>query len=984
MRLVLTYLVLLSAGVCLAAPPTEFDPNYHVRNWQIEDGLPQNNVQKITQTADGYLWLATPNALARFDGRTFKVFNRADVATLRTNSITCLYGDRAGRLWIGAKDHLVCYAQGEFTAYTPPNPPAWGEFTGVAEDPSGALFALTVWGLCRIDPAQLRLAPMPNPLGRDARLAADSHGQIWISTGNTLCRLEANEWPVQHTFPYVVHSLVVDRDDVIWCGLNNGVIIQINHQNPPRQFKLGERTVTQIVTLDHNEIFFCMERRLHRFPGGEAARLSLPNGSRVGQILDAFKDREGNLWIGTEGDGLLALHWKPLQNFSVEEGLDHRYVTTIMEDRLERVWAGTLGTGAAILTDGRWKAFDFPVKRAVGALRETRDGSLWFATFGRHLWRIENNHPQLETRSRALAGRALFEDADGALWIGGDGMGIECLQNKQMRRYDTGRGLLTDETRCFAQTRNGDCWAGTAQGLYRIRNDKVLGFFTRDGIGDNTICALCVDIEGTLWIGTEGGGLSRFRDGRFSTINTQHGLLDNTVAQILEDDHGYLWLGTNRGLLRVNRAELNQALDGAVPRVSGRAFDKADGMRNLQCTAGFQPNCMKSRDGRLWFATVDGVAMVDPKLLPISQVPPPVHIERLVVDGLDLLRERTEAAFEPSPATERSRTLPSFESGRPTETIVSVPPGAKRLEIHYTGISFSGIDRLRFKYRLAGYDHEWNEADALRMASYTRVPPGSYEFHVQAANGDGIWNAQGARLAFVVRPQFWQTWWFRGTAALATAALISALACTRIHRRRQIEQLRLRIARDLHDEVGSNLGIIALYNQFAQAKTREGSSPSSEFQEIDSVVQRTAQSLRDVIWFTNPEFDTLGGMLQHMEDAAGRTLVGKTVIFESEPPETVRHLAVEFRRNVFFIFRELMHNVVKHSQARRVCIRLSEEKRRLILEVEDDGIGFDPAGGRKGHGLNNMTQRAAELGGALEITSRPGHGTTARLSVPMT
>lgn len=980
---VFAILTLSGACRCGAWSERDFAEEYHVRKWQVEDGLPQNTVYFITQTSDGYLWIATQDALARFDGRQFKTIYRASIPSLENRLIRCLYGDRAGRLWIGSDERLVCFAEGEFTVYAPPEGVKMGEFNGFGEDSSGRLYALGWLGFCRVDLDRAELTPLFNAFGPNggSRMAADRSGCLWIASGNSLYRFADNQWSLSATLPFIVSSLWLDSDDTLWCGLIGGEIVRIDSRGSQQRFKVGEGGMYALIRSDRSGMLFRMEHSFGRLSPTELIQVPLPSGKTVDRIHDLYKDREGNIWLGTEGDGLVMLRWNPLRAYSVEHGLRHSHVTTVAETREGRACLGTMGGGLVTLEEGRWRELKLPVWPNISSLLETREGALWVGTFGRHVWRFDKNGAHLETKSRALAARALFEDRGGGLWIGGDGMGVECLKEGRVARFDTGSGLLTDHTRCFAQDWTGAVWVGTERGLYRIRDQQVEGFFADAGLRAGTIHALFVDSQGSLWIGA-GGGLTRYRGDRFVTATHQHGLPDSLVAQILEDEFGFLWLGTSRGLFRARLAALNAVLDGEAKRIFGRSFGKAEGMRNLECTRGFQPNCMKGSDGRLWFTTVDGAVVIDPKNIPQDHVPPSVHIQRFLADG-------TVLALDGQPVEKISELAARPTSGhgrqgkrRVPGGVISVPPGAKRLEFQYAGISFSAPDQVRFQRKLEGYDKEWNDPDAQTSASYTKVPPGSYVFRVLAANADGLWSPEVAELAFVVQPALWQTWWFRSAAVFVAGGIVFAFTYGPIHRRRQIERLRLRIARDLHDEVGSNLGTIALYNQLAKAKEADP-GPKSEFDEIDRVVQRTAQSLRDVIWFTNPEFDTVSGMLEHMEDSATRTLAGKALSFETGPVIATRRLAVEFRRNFFFMYRELLHNILKHAHATRVQIYVAEEKNTLVLRVSDNGVGFDPGAGSAGNGLRNMKQRAAEMEGTVEIVSRPQGGTTVCIRAPL-
>ena len=302
----------------------------------------------------------------------------------------------------------------------------------------------------------------------------------------------------------------------------------------------------------------------------------------------------------------------------------------------------------------------------------------------------------------------------------------------------------------------------------------------------------------------------------------------------------------------------------------------------------------------------------------------------------------------------------------------------------FSGINFTAPESVHYRYRLNNYDSKWINAGSQGSAAYTQVPPGTYEFEVQAANSNGKFNPASASLAFEIQPTVYQTWWFQTSAALLGGIVIIALTYAPINRRRQMERLRLRLARDLHDEVGSNLGSISLYSQLAEEKTGKNSPASEEFEEINRTVQQTVQSLRDVIWFTNPKFDTLRGMLQQMKDTANRMLSDKQLTFEAKCASLDGKLSLNFRRHLFLIFREMMHNILKHSRADRVEVSLIQNRGRMLLTTTDNGIGFETRQSRKGNGLTNIEQRTKELRGTLSVKSHPGNGTSLSVEVPIT
>jgi hypothetical protein len=408
---------------------------------------------------------------------------------------------------------------------------------------------------------------------------------------------------------------------------------------------------------------------------------------------------------------------------------------------------------------------------------------------------------------------------------------------------------------------------------------------------------------------------------------------------------------------------------------------------------GIQPACLKARDGTLWFGTTKGAAYLNPKELAGNLRAPPVIIEEVRIDD-DVVEEYPLVPGAESVPTSASPTgdPPSqiAPPGSPSPDHgprITVRPHQRRLEFRYTGLSLAAPTKVQFRYRMEGFDPGWVYPGTARAVSYTRLPPGHYRFHVNACNDSGVWGEAQASLAVAVLPAFHQTWWFR---LLVLAAVAGGVSCgtfvvlhLRVARLRQLARLRGRIAGDLHDEIGSNLGGIVLLSELTRQTPALPSEAQASLTEIHATAQRTAAAMRDIVWFLNPDFDTLTDMVARMREFARTLLIGVEHEFVAPELASAHRLPLEFRRNVFFAYKEILHNSVKHAGAKRVTIRLEVSDHHLIVQVADDGRGFDTRHASGGHGLRSLHQRASDLEGLVTIASQAGQGTTVTFTAPL-
>jgi signal transduction histidine kinase len=624
----------------------------------------------------------------------------------------------------------------------------------------------------------------------------------------------------------------------------------------------------------------------------------------------------------------------------------------------------------------------YPFSESVVA---SRDGSIWWGGAGALFhWkdnRIVTNYTRINTEWLANAGvTAMREDVQDGLWIGTSRGKLLRMRNGDFETImnRVARGALIS----LEQEKDGTLWIGSAAGgLVRVGKEGDSTFSTTNGLLSNEIRALHLDADSTLWIGTGGGGLSRLKDGRLESFTTRQGLGDDTVSQILEDGKGRLWLGCNRGIFRVNKEELEALAAGRIKVVHCRAFGTSEGMPVEECSGGFSPAGLRTKSGKLCFSTVKGVVLLDPDEPERDAGPPNVLIEEVLVEGLrQPLQLKTNASD--------SADNPSLS--------VTISPGPRDVEFHYTGLSFLAPSKVQFRYRLKPYNLEWSEPVPRRTAYYQRIPPGDYVFEVIACNANNVWAEKPTTLAVTVQPFFWETRWFPVVSGLV---ILGGLAGTvhlivrqrykrrlaQLEMRHAIERERLRISQDMHDDIGSILTRVSILSDVGQSET-DAEKAGPQFERIGTQVRAAVVALDEIVWATNPGDDNLPRFAEYVGRFADECFENSSVRCWQEVPTDLPKLPLraDIRHNVFLAIKEALNNVLKHSNAPEVWLRLKLLDSSIRVEVEDNGCGFKPeAASAGGNGVRNMQSRLAECGGRAELSSTPGKGTTIRFVFPL-
>jgi signal transduction histidine kinase/ligand-binding sensor domain-containing protein len=935
--------------------------------WSSENGLPQNSVHQIFQTQDGYIWIATEGGITRFNGLQFVDFNQQSDPMFTSNDTCCIAEDRSGVLWVGTADGLLRYSGGEFRRYTTADGlPSLAILTLVSTD-DGFLLVNTAGGLAKYDghrfttlglspsaigtepngdvllsttrelfiysKGRLRAEPLPGlPAATIEGLGALKDGSIWARTRTSLLLWSQGRlhvWHVGHELPGTrVQSFFADSIGNLWIGTDQGLV-----------------TISP------------------RGPANVDATPAIQSSMGPTSILTMFEDREHDLWVGTDTSGL---HILRRQKFQTLPALSGYAITAVTQTSDGAVWLGSNGEGLFHYQGGRTHHLttrEGLLSDVILTLAADRDGSLWIGTPD-GLNHLQDGRIKSYTSSDGLPDdfvRSLFPDTDGSLWIG-TRRGLAHLRNSNFTVLSRADGLKSDLIGAMLRSSPDDLWVGTLDGLTKIRGGDVTTFTRAQGLSGDVITSLLEDANHILWVGTKDGGLSRSSADSFSRVRADD--LPAEINALVEDAYGYLWIASNRGVMRVLASKLigcETVLD-CHPQIA--SYGTSDGMPTEETSSSGHPGAWKTTDGRLWFATRKGVAIVSPLDLPDNHTAPPVVIEHFGVDDINWKLDKGKA---------------------------SIPPGHVRYVFEYAALSYVSPSRVRYRYILEGFDKQWTQAGSRRSAYYTNLPPRHYRFRVQAANEDGIWNEPGAEYSFVIQPPFYRTLWFLALATLVIAALILAIYRMRVRAiRSQFDAIlaeRNRIAREIHDTlaqgfVGVSVQLELTAHLLAQSHVVEAS------QQVDrtrSLVREGLADARRSIWDLRAtgEQMTLPFRLTHLTEQTSNDHLKANITITG----TYRVLASSLENEVLRIVQEALANALRHSRATRVEVDLRYHPDELTLTISDNGVGFqstDPTLPAKGHfGLQGMRERAVQIGGTLNIESSPERGTIVTLLAPL-
>ena len=1033
-----------------AAEPGGRNQDLMVRVWGADEGMPSASVTSLAQTPEGYLWVGTlSSGLLRFDGVRFTDYsedNTPELSTLR--GVRRLMVDQVGRLWVSTYSHtLILWDHKGFQMVLAnaerPEQLLWSSQDQVIFlDAGGKL----LWGVRTDDGWSWQKFELPRSQA-EPQVCADSDGRVWfLRSENEIWQWADGRTNILGLPPGLehqrIHALVTDVQGRIWAGTDQMLAQwQKDHfvkMNPPSDE--GPLSVKRIVPAG-SSLWVEANGRMRRLSNrqwvaeseawkrelGPAGRLSFLQGERNGGLWGsradlglvhvesdgtmirlttddglpsnvirfAFNDREGDTWTGYDRGGLVQIHPRLFRAIGRPQGLA-ALVNSVCMDPGGTLWIGSHSGEVFRYQNGQCTNLMFPRGAGEGNSVVTADaaGRIWIATSTDGLVLYENGKPRVVADQKKLRRtvRLMLPARDGRLWIA-TGDIIWAVKDEELTKlYESPKvSQGSYYLAALGESADGTIWAGTFDGVLlrydatRFERVEPPGF-TQLG----RLWSICPTPDGGLWIGTSKGGLLRYVNGTFRRYTIQDGLPSDCIVQVLVDTPGNLWLGTEAGIVRIAEAGLARFDRGEISSVPLSLYGKVDGLPTIGSAVEFQPNCWHGQNDELWFAMVGSVASVQPKEVRVNPIPPSVGIEEVWANGQRVWPARRGAVLFTSGA---SNGTPVFSQTAPFR----LGPGRQDLEIVFAALSLDSPQGVRCRYQLTGLDTKWIGSTGERRVTYRGLAPGQYAFRLQACNRDGLWNENQAEIRLIVMPYFWQTAWFSPVMTLGLVMLVAAAVgmplrarhrrrLAQLKRQRDVEQERVRVAHDLHDDLGAGLAQIGLIGALAQRLTNSPERMREHLQKITVRSRELVIALDEIVWAISPKHDSAASLSSYLCDYAQEFLRPAMIScrLDVAPNQPGSTLTSNQRHQIFLAFKEALTNAVRHAQATAVWIRIGSDEGELWVMVEDNGKGLPAnAHGSGADGLVNMCERLSKMGGRCEIQNRPAGGTSVRFRLPI-
>jgi signal transduction histidine kinase/ligand-binding sensor domain-containing protein len=971
------FLFLLGTSASFAQQHTLEVSQYVHTSWTSQEGFFRagiSAINSVAQTSDGYLWVVGSGGLFRFDGVRFSEWKPPANDSLPRRPLHRLLASRDGSLWIAGIGLAELKSDGEFRTHHELD---GAEIEGgLIEDKEGGIW---VGGaaqpqsskLCRFYHATSECFPADSPLGsKVGALHEDRKGQIWACASSGLWRLRPG--PSQKLDPISGISssqafeedasgtlIFATTDDLKMVTPNGKVILYPIEPTHARALLKDKEGDLWVGTVGQGII------HIHQ---GRTDRFTTLDGLSSNSIVQLFQDREGNVWAGTSR-GLDKFTKPAVPNITSKQGLSVDYVNSVLIDRGNVLWVGTR-SGLFSLVDGRWikSTVKFPndfvtslfetSKERMLVATDAEKGMVWFDGNKVHRFRAgdgdvfgvaQDNRGDLWVASHAL----------GLLHFGGDGNLIESFDKAMLGKLNVAIA--------FDSKREGFWLTSNLGGLGFFKDGKVAERYgAKDGLGEGIIRDPQVDNDGGVWVGTR-VGLAHLKDGKISVLGRKNGLPCDAVHWMRRGRDHNVWLYTECGLVAFSETDLSTWTAEPSHAVTiVHYLDNTDGVESVAYNGWYTPQTAKTSDGRILFATATGLSILDPSNLNQNSLPPPVHIEGVTADEREMKG-----------------------SGR-----LSLPAKVRRVHITFTALSFAAPRKVRFRYKLQGYDKDWSEPVSLREITYTNLPPGDYRFHVMASNDVGVWNTTGDTLSFFIPPAFYQTLWFKVLMVITIAALLWSLYVLRLKQatvnvqKRLLAQMeeRERIARELHDTLLQGFQGITLRVQ-GVAKNIPTQDPLRKMMDdvldrADGVLREARQRVRNLRLRATDENDLADRLTKYGEELAKDHTAAFTLAIVGEP----KGLESTLQDEAYRIVAEALTNAFRHASASRIETEVTYDSSALRIRVRDDGVGIDKAvlaGGQPGHwGVTGMRERARAIRAELNIWSRDAAGTEVELVIP--
>ncbi len=1008
-------MIIVFAVLCAIASPSRLLPaqsfppmsEFQTRRFGLEAGLPSASVTGLAQTNNGFLYVAGVRGIARYNGQRFEAVG---LPGLRSHRIFDLYRDVAERVWFRTGDNEIGFLlHGRLRAL--PAPPVFignsAEFTETADS---LIWIGTDAGLLRIDPrkpsAPYVLLTVRDGLPSDTvigvydwtashHVVATRRGFRLIGSGPSAAAVRIEGAAVAADIPGAYARRGARRDSrglLLYVPGEAGAVLfdghAARHLRGPAIQHLGGLSLDSTRSSRGGDALVLFDN----VPGATYGVFAVPqvNGKwlvfhaqspgrrgdvrqwsathtdtlrlSIDEVQAALRDHEGSVWVGTS-EGLYQVTRSRLQFARAADDSLLDFTTALLEQRNGELWVGTWTHG--LLRYGmagrqQYTGFDARYGDRVRALFEATDGAVWVGLVRGYARIVDGRVVSRAQTEESGQVTAFAETRDGTVWIGSR-HALYAYRRGTTREHQHGAWVGRHIWSMHASA-NDVLWVGTEHGLARVSGDTHATVEWLPALQGEHVVSMHEEPDGTLWFGTYEHGVVRLKSGRFTWLSSADGMLNDAIWSLIDDQKGGLWMSGERGLRRVALRQLNAVADDREQarrsaRVTGVQYSEIDGMPSIEANRA-SPAGVRLRDGRLMFNNRRGLVAADPATALTSPPAGTAIIDRVTADG------------------DSTNLLAG--------SLATIAPGAQRVTFIFAATSFVAPTQLRFRYRLDPFDRGWTDSDGHSSATYTRLSPGQYTLRVESGRGDSVvWSANGDSIALMVRPTLWQSPWWRSFVLATTGLLVWLAYRYRIRKLMEVERLRLRIASDLHDDIGASLGSIALMTEMMAQDVAGHSTSSAMAERVRNAAAEASAALRDVIWVVDPTHRQLDDLARRIVSVAGAQLPGLSVRFDILRPLPDAQVPMPVMRAVLLISKEALHNVAKHAQATEAVVAIRVDDGILTLSIEDNGRGLSPASDRRGFGLASMRRRAALVGGSCEICASPMGGVRVLLCVDL-
>ncbi|MCF6269463.1 MAG: histidine kinase [Melioribacteraceae bacterium] len=962
------------------------------QSWGIVEGLPSDRIVDIVKDKDGFIWFSTYNGLVRFDGLNFKVFNNLNVDIIKGEVISQLFADIDGNIWFkGGKGGFIIRSKNTFN-YTSEKSSIFKNALKLEQDSSGAIWFKTISN----NLYKYLLPEHPSGKGeftlfdsskgllgeKITVLELDKKGNLWVGTYNNGIFVYSNGIFVQvikkKLFPsQKIRSIFFDSKKKIWVGTSRGLIVFKNNRifKMPLLKGISNYFINDIKEDKDGNIWIAtFNNGLFIFTGNELLKFGSKNGLSS-ESITSIKMDDDKIWVGTLNGGLNLIRKGQLQAISTNQGLTSGYANSFYQEKDGSVLIGTnKGLFKLNNTSKTDKVEKLKILRDkhIYAIGRDKKENLIVGTRQYGLYIFKNGEVKNYTSEIGLGSnfvRAIYVNDDNSILVGTNRGGIAIIENNKIRELHTFGGVSNERISFIHKSKNGKYWIGTSGGgVYIIDeagNLKIIN--KKNGLLGNIISSIFEEDNGAIWLSSKNGGIARIADEKIKTFTMDDGLYSNSILNVIFDGEENLWFTTQKGIFSVKKKELENYSAENNSKISYQMFGKGDGMISEWCIGASPQSAIITEEGLIFVATVQGAVVIDP-----NSVKKVLEKTKLLIDEVFVNYKLLNLS-----------------------DLLFIEPGPERIEFSFTAINFRNPSDIKYKYRLAGLEPNWIDAVSDRSISYTRLPYGSYTFMVQANVSGNYSDPLIAEVEIKILPYFWQLLPFQIFAGVILLGIIVSLTrffyitkhnrhLKTIELERALENERIRISKDMHDEVGANLTKMSLLSEIAKNNINDKDALKSYLNKITDTGVEVAASLDELVWTVNPKNDKLDKMIYYIIRNAETYLAITEIKFGFLIPEFIpdKYVSSEARHNLFSVIKEGINNSVKHSECSKIMLNFTIAGNVLKISLSDNGIGInfkkiDPFC----NGLSNMKNRMESVNGKFEIIENTPSGVIINLEL---